>query len=155
MEPNIGFFKNCYIAVKTLNTVPGGNEALPVIKGSEPPPGAPTSEAGPLDAEPPGPRSNAFSWGEALLRFSKGASAPPTHCPSSKLSIRLSSTSHERRLGEGWCFVGGCPGHHGMLNSTPGLYLDPSSTPSLQYGSQTCLQTLQNVRRRGGRRAPG
>lgn len=97
MEPNIGFFKNCYIVVKTLNTVPGGNEALPVIKGSEPPPGAPSSEAGPLDAEPPGPRPNAFSWGEALLRFSKGASAPPL------TALHLSSPSGflQRHISDG------------------------------------------------------
>ena len=30
--------------------------------------------------------------------------------------------------------------HHGMWNSIPGLFLDPSSSPSLQYGSQTLEQ---------------
>ena len=42
-----------------------------------------------------------------------------------------------------------------MLNRIPGLYLEASHTRSLQNGRQACLQTLQNVRRRAGRMAPG
>ena len=57
--------------------------------------------------------------------------------------------------GGGQRFAEACPGHHGVLNRIPGLYLDASNTRSLRNGRQACLQTVQNVCRRAGRMAPG